>query len=276
VRFIIYGAGGVGSVIGASLFSHGYRAVLVGNPEHVESIRKDGLRFTTPDGTSSLMVEAFKSAEELAPFGDEDVVLLTAKSQQTIRCLGQLKNAGASRSLPMFCCQNSIWNEPTASRVFDNVYGVAVSLPATFLKAGEVTTPLSDIMGHLEIGCYPSGTDRVAAEVVRCLGESDFDAHLNETVMKAKAAKCLQNLMNPFDAITDTKGSDDFIGHVREEAEQIWKAAGIEWEPVEEYAKRSRAKRPSNTSGPEKKSSTWQSLARGLGTLKPDRSTATW
>jgi 2-dehydropantoate 2-reductase len=152
--------------------------------------------------------------------------------------------------------------------MFDNVYGVVVSLPATFLKAGEVTTPLNGIMGHLEIGCYPSGTDRLAAEVVRCLAESDFDTCLNETVMKAKGAKCLQNLMNPFDAITDTKGSDEFIRQVREEAEHIWKAAGIEWEPVEEYAKRSRAKRPSSTSGPEKKSSTWQSLAKGTGNVE--------
>ena len=136
MRYIVYGAGGIGSVIGASLFSHGHRVVLVGNPAHVESVRKDGLRFVTPDRTTSLMVEAFETAEEVSPFGDGDVVLLTAKSQHTVRCLGQLKNAGASRMLPIFCCQNSIWNEPMASRVFDRVYGVAVSLPATFLKPG--------------------------------------------------------------------------------------------------------------------------------------------
>ena len=271
MRYIIYGAGGVGSVIGASLSSHGHQVVLVGNPEHVESVRKDGLRFITPDGATNLRVEAFRTAEEIAPFGDGDVVLLTAKSQHTVRCLGQLKNAGASRALPIFCCQNSIWNEPTASRVFDKVYGVVVSLPATFLKPGEVETPLNGIKGHIEVGLYPTGTDRVAEEVVRCLGESDFDASLNGTVMKAKAAKCLLNLMNPFDAITDTKASDEFTQRVRGEAERIWSAAGIEWEPVEAYNKRSRLIRPPSTSGSEKRSSTWQSLARGTGNVEAEQ-----
>jgi 2-dehydropantoate 2-reductase len=268
VRFIIYGAGGVGSVIGASLFSHGHQTVLVGNPEHVDSIKKDGLRFVTPSGTSRLMVGAFKTAEQVAPFGDGDVILLTAKSQHTVRCLGQLKSAGASRSLPIFCCQNSVWNEPTTSRVFDNVYGVAVSLPATFLRPGEVETPLDGLKGHLEVGRYPIGTDRLAAEVVLCLGDSDFDACLNETVMKAKAAKCQLNLMNPFDAITNTKAPDEFVRHVRDEAGRIWKAAGIEWEPLDEYVKRSRAKRPPDESRSEKWSSTWQSLAKGTGNVE--------
>ena len=271
MRYIIYGAGGIGSVIGASLFSHGHHVALVGNPEHVESIRKDGLSFVTPDRTTNLMVDAFKTAEEVAPFGGEDVVLLTAKSQHTVRCLGQLKNAGAPRTLPIFCCQNSIWNEPTASRVFDKVYGVVVSLPATFLKPGEVATPLNGVKGHMEVGCYPSGTDRVAEEVVRSLGESDLDVSLNGTVMKAKGAKCMLNLMNPFDAITDAKASDEFTGRVRAEAELIWKAAGIEWDPVEEYSKRSRIPRPPSTLSSDKRSSTWQSLARGTGNVEAEQ-----
>jgi 2-dehydropantoate 2-reductase len=271
VRLIVYGAGGVGSVIGASLFSHNYQTVLVGNSDHVDSIGREGLRLVTPDSTKTLKVKAVKTAEEVAPFGEGDVVLLTAKSQHTIRCLGQLKNAGAPKTLPIFCCQNSIWNEPTASRVFDNVYGVVVTLPATFLKPGEVYTPLSGIKGHLEIGRYPSGTDSVAEEVTRSLSESDFDACLNESVMKAKGAKCLANLLNPVDAITDSSGSEEFTAHVREEAERIWKAAGIEWESLESYSKRSRSKMQfprAESPGRRGGSSTWQSMVRGTGNVE--------
>jgi 2-dehydropantoate 2-reductase len=55
---------------------------------------------------------------------------------------------------------------------------------------------------------------------------------------------------------------------VRDEAERIWKAAGIEWEPVEDYSKRTMVIRtPSRASDPEQKSSTWQSLARGTGNV---------
>jgi len=267
-RFIIYGAGGVGSVIGANLFLHEYQTVLVGNPEHVERIRANGLRFITPSNTSRLNIQAFETAAEVAPFGKDDIILLTAKSQHTVRSLGQLKNAGAPRTLPIFCCQNSIWNEPTASRVFDNVYGVVVSLPATFLKPGEVETPLKGLKGHLEVGCYSSGTDELASLVVQCLNKSDFDCCLNETVMKTKGAKCLQNLMNSFNAITGIKESGDFATSVRGETERIWKAAGIEWEALEEYTKRNKAKLSPSPAYSEKMSSTWQSLTRQTGNVE--------
>jgi 2-dehydropantoate 2-reductase len=108
VRFIVYGAGAIGSTIGGHLFRTSHDVNLVANPKHVDKIRESGLSLVTPDETYNLMIPAFKRAKELAPFNDEDVVLLTAKSQHTLRCLGQLKNAGAARSLPIFCCQNSI------------------------------------------------------------------------------------------------------------------------------------------------------------------------
>lgn len=38
MRFIVYGAGGIGSTIGAHLFRQGYEVVLVGNAAHVDAI----------------------------------------------------------------------------------------------------------------------------------------------------------------------------------------------------------------------------------------------
>jgi 2-dehydropantoate 2-reductase len=270
MRFIIYGAGGVGCIIGACLFVHGHETVLVGNAAHVDRIKEDGLKFIAPGKTQTLRIPAAKTAEEIAPFVEGDVVLLTAKSQHTLRCLGQMKGAGAPTGLPLFCFQNSIWNEPTAIRIFDNVYGAVVSLPATFLRPGEVETPLEGVMGHVEVGRYPSGVDELSSRVVSCLAESDLDAVINEKVMKTKGAKCLQNLMNAFDAITNAKAPDDFAVKVRGEAEQIWRTAGIDWEPVEEYAKRSRRRLYSPTSRAGKMSSTWQSLSRATGNVEAE------
>ena len=119
MRFIIYGAGGIGCVIGGHLFRQGYDVVLVGNPQHMEAINANGLKLVTGDEAFVLRIPAVKDANELVPFRGDDVVMLCAKSQHTLRCLGQLRNAGAPRTLPIFSCQNAIWNESMATRVFD-------------------------------------------------------------------------------------------------------------------------------------------------------------
>ncbi len=48
MRFIVYGAGAIGSTIGGHLFRTNHDVVLVGNPEHVDRIREAGLRLRTP------------------------------------------------------------------------------------------------------------------------------------------------------------------------------------------------------------------------------------
>ncbi len=122
--------------------------------------------------------------------------MLTAKSQHTPRCLGQLKDAGALRTLPIFCCQNSIWNEPYATRVFDKVYGVVLRVPGIFLEPGLVINPITGNHGFIEVGLYPRGKDELLEYVSEAIRKTGFACKVNEWVMKAKAAKCLGNLGN--------------------------------------------------------------------------------
>jgi 2-dehydropantoate 2-reductase len=203
MRFIVYGAGGIGSIIGGHLYRTGHDVVLVGNQRHVDKIREAGLRLLTPDETYVLRVPACKRAEELAQFRKDDVVFLTAKSQHTATCLGQLKNAGADRGLPIFCAQNSITNEPAATRVFDNVYGAMLNMPAIFLHPGEVTHPITGNGGFIEVGRYPNGTDELTHTVADALKAAGFACRANDHVMRVKAAKTMVNLNNSLEAITD-------------------------------------------------------------------------
>ena len=134
MRFIIYGAGAIGSTVGGHLFRTDHDVILVGNHAHVDKIRETRLRLVKPDETYVLKIPACKKAKELVPFTDHDIVLLTAKSQHTLTCLGQLKDAGSPRTLPIFCVQNSICNETLTTRIFDRVYGVMVNVPGLFLQ----------------------------------------------------------------------------------------------------------------------------------------------
>jgi len=276
MRFIVYGAGGIGSIIGGHLFRTGHDAVLVASAKHVDTIRESGLRLLTPDETHVLRIPAYKAAEELAPFRDGDVVLLTAKSQHTATCLGQLKNAGAPRSLPIFCAQNSITNEPAATRVFDNVYGVMLNMPAIFMTPGEVIHPITGNGGFLEVGKYPSGADELTRKVASALQKAGFECRVNEHVMRVKAAKTLINLNNALEAITDAKGDAEAYNRAaRVEAETVWRRAGIEWEDYAEYEKRSKAirgtnKMPKRHENGVKRSSTWQSMVKATGNTETE------
>jgi 2-dehydropantoate 2-reductase len=276
MRIIVYGAGAIGGIIGGHLHRTGHDVVLVGNQRHVDRINEAGLKLLTPDETYVLRVPAYKRAEELAPFREDDVVFLTAKSQHTALCLGQLKNAGAERSLPIFCAQNSITNEPAATRVFDNVYGVMINLPGIFLHPGEVINPITGNAGFIELGRYPRGTDELTHTVSIALGAAGFVCKVNEWVMRAKAAKCLLNLGNSLEAITDGRGdADAFIRATRREAEEVWRLAGIEWENFEEYERRVKAirgtnKMPKGYESENKRSSTWQSLTRETGNIEAE------
>jgi 2-dehydropantoate 2-reductase len=249
---------------------------LVANQRHVNEINAAGLRLITPEKTHVLNIPAFREAKDLLPFTESDVVILTAKSQHTSLCLGQLKNAGAKRTLPIFCAQNSIVNEPTATRIFDHVYGVVVNLPGIFLHPGEVINPISGNAGFLEVGLYSCGVDELAREVSRVFRDAGFAGGVNEWVMKAKAAKCLLNLGNSMDAVTNERDDGaEFMKAVRKEAEKVWMLAGIEWESIQDYEQRVRAIRgvnrmPKGYEGESKRSSSWQSLVRGTGNIEAE------
>lgn len=277
MRFIVYGAGAVGSIVGGLLHRTGHNVVLVGNPKHVDTINEVGLRLITPAETYVLRIRAFKEAEELPPFKEDDVLLLTAKSQHTPMCLGQLKNAGAPRTLPIFCVQNSVCNEALVTRVFDRVHGVLVRMEGIFLKPGEVINAILGNSGLLEVGLYPRGSDELTREVAKAFRKAGFEGGVNEWVMRTKAAKCLANLGNAMGAITNGKGDGgEFMAAARREAMEVWRAVGIEWEDFEEFRRRTR-KRLGVPYMPEKyesirnRGSSWQSLMRSTGNIEAEQ-----
>jgi 2-dehydropantoate 2-reductase len=82
MRFIIYGAGGIGGPLGAFLFESGCETVLIARGEHLARIHADGLTLVTPEGRRSVRIPAVRSPAEL-DHRPGDVVLLTMKAQDT-------------------------------------------------------------------------------------------------------------------------------------------------------------------------------------------------
>ncbi|MBI3973743.1 MAG: hypothetical protein HY332_20905, partial [Chloroflexi bacterium] len=273
MRYIIYGAGAIGSGMGGHLFRTGHDALLVGRPGHVGMIRERGLRLITPDETYSLPVPAVASAEEVG-FREGDVVLLCVKSQDTDRALVEIRAAGGDpQTLPILCCQNSITNEPAALRYFRRVYGVMVVVPGVFLEDGVVHNPIGGNAGFLEFGVFPSGADGLCETVAAALGKAGYATLVNPRVMHAKAAKMMGNLGNAIGAITDGKGDNKaYMAAVRQEAEACFRAAGVPFESQETYGERTRRHRGTSDlpEGLRNLGSSWQSLQRRQGSIEAD------
>ena len=275
MRFIIYGAGGVGGVIGAQLFRHEHDVVLIARGDHLQAIRNAGLRFETPAGGWTLPVPAVGHPGEIE-FRPDDVVILTMKSQHTLGALEDLR-AAAGDHLPVICCQNGVANEEMALRRFAQVYAMCIYLPAVLLEPGVVLSHAAATKGILDAGCYPSGTDDLICDVTAVLEASGFSARPTADVMRWKYAKLLRNLGNSIQALCPSDAASlparrQLMRRLRAEALACYAAADISCASrEEEETRRAGHMAAGEIAGqPRGGGSTWQSVMRGTGNVEAD------
>lgn len=269
MRCIIYGAGAIGGSIGARLHQHGHDVVLICRGEHLRKVQQRGLTFVTPAERTVLPIPAVGDPMEIQ-FGDDDVVFLTMKSQDTAAALRNLR--AATGDVPVICAQNGVANERMALRRFSQVYGMLVFLPATLLEPGEVAMHASSVGGVLDAGCYPEGVDPLIERVTSDLTESGFVARPEPQIMRLKYGKLLLNLLNVVQALFGPEArAGDIVRAVRDEATACFEAARIEFVPPAEIGRLATHVTRGEIEGyPHRGGSTWQSLARGSGSVETD------
>ena len=124
MRFVIFGAGAIGGVVGASLHQAEREVALIARGQHYQAIRTRGLTFERPGSSVTLEIPVASTPAELDWNGDE-VVLLAVKSQDTAGALIDLRDA-VQVTTPVVCVQNAVENERAALRLFPHVYGAVV------------------------------------------------------------------------------------------------------------------------------------------------------
>ena len=272
MRYIIYGAGAIGGVVGGRLFQAGHDVVLIARGPHLAAIRERGLTLETPAETATLRVPAVGHPSELA-FTEDDVVVLTMKTQDTAPALDALRTA-AGENIRVVCAQNGVENERLALRRFSQVYAMLVILPATHLEPGVVIAHAAPVSGILDGGCYPSGVDPTIEQVAVHLSACGFSMNAVAEPMRLKYAKLLGNLGNALQAACGLDGNlGALYARLRDEAIACYRAAGIEWTSEQEMNERRRAmSRPSETVSGNRRAggSSWQSIARGVGSIETD------
>ncbi len=272
MRFIVLGAGAVGGVVGGRLAQHGHEVVLIARGANYEAIRDNGLRIESPDAAETLHIPVVDTPACLT-WSSDDVLLLATKTQDTERALDQLEQT-APRTMPVLCAQNGVANERMAADRFANVYGVFVWCPADYLTPGTVQVWCAPTSGILHVGCYPSGTNPTAEAAAAAFRDSTFLADAKPDIMRWKYRKLLSNLGNAVDALCGTAARGSGLAQrARREGIACFEAAGISFiaDDEEDAGQLERQVQPRTIDGVERQGgSSWQSLARRLGTIETD------
>ena len=259
-RFVIFGAGAVGGVIGACLHRAGREVVLVARGAHYEAIRDCGLRFVQHGDEHVLRVDAVDTVQRLTLTAD-DVVVLAMKTQHTLAALDDL-DAVAPAGIAIVCAQNGVENERMALRRFEHVYAMCVMCPTGHLEAGVVEAYSAPITGLLDLGRYPAGSDDRAHAIAAALQAATFESLVRPDIMRWKYTKLLMNLNNALPALFAAGTTGELAARVRAEAVAVLERAGIEYaSEAEDLARRGDKMQTRNRTG----GSTWQSLERGTG-----------
>jgi 2-dehydropantoate 2-reductase len=271
MRVIIYGAGGIGGVIGAQLYKADQEVVLIARGPHLEKVQKDGLRYETPNGTDILPLTAVGHPSEI-DFRDDDVVLLTMKAQHTLDALDTLR-AVAGENIPVICGQNGVANERMALRRFRHVYGMLIYLPSTFLEPGTIQTTSAKTIGVLDTGVFPNGVDDRVETLMAMLKEANFSARPTADIMRWKYGKLMINLGNALNALAPRNDEANPVRELlRAECRAVYAAAGIAYTEEDEItARRGDLMKAGKINGVGRQGdSSWQGLMRGNRDIEAD------
>ncbi|HMG35676.1 MAG TPA: ketopantoate reductase family protein [Blastocatellia bacterium] len=232
-RYVIAGAGAIGGTLAALLSRAGSKTICISRPALVR-VMNTGLTVRLEEETIQVKVDAVTDASDISP-RDEDLLVLTAKSQSTATLVDALRQRYNSKT-PIVCLQNGVSNEVTAAGSFERVYAGLVFFSATQLRPDEVLVPPGR---RIAIGVYPEGVDQAVEQMSEDFRRAGFDAVASPYTMAMKYGKLVANLNNATHAITglwlELGAVDDDMRRlmvaVREEGLRVLEAAGIAVEP---------------------------------------------
>ncbi len=271
MRIIIHGVGAIGGVLATALAASGTEVIGIARGPRLEAIRNTGLTLRTPDGMTQARFNGVSHPRDI-DFRDDDMILLTVKSQDTTAALEDLRAAGVTDQ-PIFCAQNGVANETMALRLFPNVHGINVMLPAEYREPGETIAFGTPKTGVFDIGRFPGGCDAADHAIAEALDRANIAGFPTDDVMPSKYGKLLLNLGNIVEAALG-RGTDtaEITKALRAEGRAVLDAAGIRYTEVDSKdPRRGTLLNIVEIDGVTRiGSSSSQSLARGAGRIETD------
>ena len=268
---MLVGAGAIGGTLGGRLHQGGADVALVARGEHGRALRAEGLLLRDPDGEARLPIPTVLDAAEL-DWRAGDAVVIATKTHDVPAALDAVR-AAAGVAVPIVCATNGLEAERMALRLFADVHGICVMLPAAHLEPGVVEASSAPCPGVLDVGIATGGADDLDEELSAALRAGGFVADPHAAVVERKRAKLLLNLFNVLDAACGPDpGIAPMANAAKAEGVAVFEAAGWRWSSDEEdAARRGDHIRMRPIAGRRRGGgSTWQSLARRAGRTEAD------
>ncbi len=128
MRFLVLGAGGIGSYFGTRLINAGHDVTFVARGKHLEALQQGKLKLQHPDFFFEKKVFSYSLNEiKKIEAHNFDAVLLTTKSTSTISLANDLKQwfANGKKHPYIISLQNGVDNEDNLSSELDETYIIA-------------------------------------------------------------------------------------------------------------------------------------------------------
>lgn len=260
LKFAVMGAGAVGCYYGGMLARAGHEVVLVGRPQHVDAIRRDGLRMQTLSFDESVRLQA---DTEPAAVRGAAVVLFCVKSADTESAGALIRPHLAPGSL-VLCLQNGVDNADRLRAVLPEQQVAA----AVVYVATELAGP-----GHLkhngrgELVIEPApGSDAVAEALIGAGVPTEISSNVRGALWFKLILNCAYNAISaigqqPYGDMVQAEGVWDVMHDVVDECLAVARADGVQL-PGDAHA----AVGKLVEAMPRQSSSTAQDLARGKRT----------
>ncbi|MGA8276545.1 MAG: 2-dehydropantoate 2-reductase [Thermoplasmata archaeon] len=203
MRVVVFAAGAIGSLLGASLAHAGHTVLLVGRPDHVEAIRADGLRVTgTLVETAELRAET-----SVPPDFVPEAILLTAKTFD-LPASASLLGIEVPTPVPTLLPQNGLGvEEPVRTALSASgwshperwVVRAVNSIPATLLGPGAVRAAGA---GELVLGRARGPAAAATRTLTRLFRGTEISVRTVDDLERAVWRKALINAaINPVTAL---------------------------------------------------------------------------
>ena len=255
MKIAVMGAGAVGCYYGGMLARAGHPVVLIGRPQHVEAVRRDGLFMDTQTFQAHVPLQASTEAGALQ---GAKLVLCCVKSTDTETAAADMKPHLAPDAL-VLSLQNGVDN---AERL-QALLGREVS-PAVVYVAPEMAGP-----GHLKHhgrGELVIGPGAGSDELAKLFADAGVPVRISDNVAGELWVKlilnCAYNALSaitqlPYGRLVQGEGVEDVMRDVVQECLAVAQGAGVSvpgdiWEAVQRIAR----------TMPGQLSSTAQDLAR--------------
>ncbi|KWF58362.1 ketopantoate reductase family protein [Burkholderia pseudomultivorans] len=256
MRIAVMGAGAVGCYFGGMLARAGHSVVLIGRPQHVEAIRRDGLYLDAVGFKGHVPLEASTEAEAVQ---HAELVLLSVKSTDTESAAAAMRRHLAREAVIM-TLQNGVDNAPRLQAVLtQEVIATVVRVAAEMIGPGHIK---HRGRGDLTIASAAK-SDRIAEILVAAGVPTDISDNVTGALWAKLIGNCAYNALSaitqlPYGRIAAGDGVEDVLADVVAECLQVAAAMGVQVPGDVWLAVRNGAK-----AMPEQLSSTAQDLARG-------------